>query len=400
VALLGACALAAIVIAVVLFSRDGGAGSSGSTPGSEPGGRLVSDGGIAIDGPAVPITITAAGQPVWLAFQARKGQQLSLAATDVRMDGPCCMNLAIADRDRLALVGSGGLKPGGVGIHSDPLPETGTYFAMVDPQQVASANLLLTLSADVVEQLSAEGPLVPVDLRRPGQQARLSFRASAGERISVGLTDVAAGTDSCCLQAALVGPDRETLDAVSPASGRSSALHSDPLPASGAYQVVIDPSSVNKASLKLRLSVDLTANATAGGPPFLVRLEREGQRMHLRFEGAANQGVRIDLTDVVTGRPDCCPVVSVLAPNGEEVVGHTLEAKGGQIDIARLPATGTYTILLDPSEAQTLRRLTVTLRPLPAASGVSLVKRCAPVSLRVKQPLPSMPFTRHLTPHT
>jgi hypothetical protein len=280
-----------------------------------------------------------------------------------------------------------------VGFHSEPLPETGTYFAVVDPYKVASARLLLTLSADVIGQLSTEGPSVPVALRRPGQQARLAFQASAGDLISIGLTQVAVGGSGCCLEAFLIGPDGETLAAEGSISTSGSAMHSRPLPVSGTYEAVVDPGGLGTGSFSLTLSRDLSGSATIGGPPVAIRLARAGQLMHLHVDGTAGQSVRITLTEVVVGSRNCCAEVTVLGPDGEKVAEReSLEAKGGWIDIPSLPANGAYTIVLDPANAVTLS-LSLRLGPGPASRTPASEYGAAPASIRITHPRPSAPKT-------
>ena len=63
----------------------------------------------------------------------------------------------------------------------EPLPDTGTYTIVVDPGAL-TVNLTLTVSEPVTGTITIDGPSVPVTLNRPGQDARLTFEGTAGQR--------------------------------------------------------------------------------------------------------------------------------------------------------------------------------------------------------------------------
>ena len=115
----------------------------------------------------------------------------------------------------------------GRSIHTDPLPDTGTYTIVVDPQEAKTVSLTLTLSEPLTGALTIGGPSVPVTLR-PGQEARLTFEGTAGQRASLGVTEVSFGTGNNVL-ISILKPDETAL--VSTTIGTSGGdLDTDPLP--------------------------------------------------------------------------------------------------------------------------------------------------------------------------
>ena len=64
---------------------------------------------------------------------------------------------------------------------------------MIDPQEAKTVSLTLTLSEPLTGALTIGGPSLPVTLR-PGQEARLTFEGAAGQRASLGVTEVNFGT--------------------------------------------------------------------------------------------------------------------------------------------------------------------------------------------------------------
>src|SRR5262245_53928271 len=75
------------------------------------------------------------------------------------------------------------------------LPSSGTYTLFVDPPDAQLGSLplcLCDLPADATASISPGGPPVTVTTTVPGQNARLLFTGTAGQRVSVALS---AGSD-------------------------------------------------------------------------------------------------------------------------------------------------------------------------------------------------------------
>ena len=114
----------------------------------------------------------------------------------------------------------------GRSIHAGPLPDTGTHTIIVDPQDANTVSLTLTLSEPVTGALTIGGASLPVTLR-PGQEARLTFEGTMGQRASLGVTEVSFGTGDNVL-VSILKPDETVL--VSTTIGTSGGdLDTDPL---------------------------------------------------------------------------------------------------------------------------------------------------------------------------
>jgi hypothetical protein len=100
--------------------------------------------------------------------------------------------------------------------------------------------------------------------------------------------------------------------------------------------------------MTLTLSEDLQGSIASGGASVPVSLTRPGQRARLTFSGTAAQQVSLGLTSATVGSG-----VSLLAPDGTTVASGGYGTTPAALDSPPLPATGTYTILVDPSYAQT-----------------------------------------------
>ncbi|MDP9373145.1 MAG: hypothetical protein M3Q65_11980 [Chloroflexota bacterium] len=209
------------------------------------------------------------------------------------------------------------------------------------------------------------GPPVPVAADRPGQQAQLTFPGRAGQRISLGLTDVQSGGT-----VAILGPDGRQLETAYVSDAAHLAAR---LPAKGTYAVLVSPDGANTPRLTLTLSEDVAGAIEVGGPPVPVAIGRPGQQARFTFPGRAGQQVSLGLTGV-----QFRSTVAILGPDGRQV--ETAYVSDDDQLAARLPAEGTYAVLVSPDGAGT-PRLTLTLSedvagtiepggpPVPVAAG-------------------------------
>jgi F0F1-type ATP synthase membrane subunit c/vacuolar-type H+-ATPase subunit K len=138
------------------------------------------------------------------------------------------------------------------------------------------------------------------------------------------------------------------------------------LPVDGTYLVLIDPSDSTASNLTVTIHdvpADTTGTITAGGSTVNVANAHPGQNGVLTFSGTANQRVSVKMTNASYVGANSCRVY-LKKPDGT-----TLESVffigSGFIDVQTLPTTGTYTILVDPSDAA-VGSVNVTLYDVPA----------------------------------
>jgi hypothetical protein len=174
---------------------------------------------------------------------------------------------------------------------------------------------------------------------------------TAGQRVSLGIIDFA-GDVSILL------PDGTKL-----ASNRIFTSVGDidiaPLSDTGTYTVVVDP-GVLTGSLTLTLSEPVTGVITINGQSVPVILNRPGQDARLTFEGMAGQQLRLGLREVTFDTIFASVIVSLFSPGEATLVSRTMNASGGNIDTDPLPATGIYTVVVNPQQTKTAS-LTLTL---------------------------------------
>lgn len=190
-------------------------------------------GTIAIDGAAVPVSLTRAGQGGRVSFSGTAGQRLSLGLTGVTIGQS---DVSITRPDGTTLAGPVFVTTSGGVLHTPVLPTTGTYTAVVTPRSAGTGTMTLTLSSPVAGTMTIGGPGVPMTSTRPGQRFQVTFNGSAGQLVTVRLT----GSTLGCVWGYLLKPDGTTLTSKTSCSA-SFDLTQSTLPTTGTYTVLVDP---------------------------------------------------------------------------------------------------------------------------------------------------------------
>jgi hypothetical protein len=235
------------------------------------------------------------------------------------------------------------------------LPVTGTYGFVLDPNGTYTGSATVTLY-DVPADFSA--PIVADDLggvavsigpNEPGRNARLTFTGAAGNRMS-------ASTASTTLPGAtlfILNPDGSPLGSVGVGAGVG-FLEPLTLPSSGGYTVLLDPTDANTGDSTVNLytvPADTSGPITINGSTVPVPLS-PGQNGTLTFSGSASQLVTVH----VTGNNMGIVYVKLLKNDGTTLAQYGTSAADFNLAQTTLPATpptDTYTISIDPFQANT-----------------------------------------------
>jgi subtilisin family serine protease len=346
---------------------------------------------IAPGGPAVTVTTTASGQNAELVFSGRAGERVSAALTGVSMGtSTCCGAVVSILAPDGSTVGSAKLvgTTGGF-MDTRSLPADGLYTILVDPQGQATGSMTLTLydvPDDAQTAVTPGGPAVTVTTTVPGQNGAATFTAAAGSRVSLKLSGSTIGSSSCC--AALVTVRDPAGKAVSPSAyvGTSGAfVDAMTLTASGTYTIAVDPQGAATGSLTITafdVPADAAAATTPGGPAATVANSVPGQNMRVSFPGSA--GERISLRTSASSLSFV--LMSVRTPGGGTVGSQAVFGTAGTfVDTQTLPASGTYTIVLDPQGAIT-GSVSVTIYDVPPDATATITPGGPGVSLQMPVP--------------
>jgi hypothetical protein len=232
------------------------------------------------------------------------------------------------------------------------------YAIVINPDgtSTGSATLRLYAAPDVTGTLTA-GAAVTTTITAPGQYGRFTFSGTAGQQVSLQLTNVTLGSSATFSSyVSIKKPDGGTLVFSTGFGTSGKVLDAVTLPASGTYTIVIDPQEANTGSVTLTLlhAPDVTGSITIGGAPLAVTTTVPGQFAKVTFSGSATQAISLQLTNVTLGaHATNVATVAIKKPDGSTLVFATAFGTNGKTITTTLPVAGIYTIEINPNEANT-----------------------------------------------
>ncbi len=223
-----------------------------------------------------------------------------------------------------------------------PVPMSGTYTFLF---QQSGGGLVSFGLATTASATAALGSTVPVSIPNGDSGVVAVFAATAGQNVTVA---------SSAGLLTVIAPNGVTLR---PPASSATVANLTSLPLSGSYTVV--DQNVSTASVPLTVSTPATGTVVAG-TPLTIPLALPGQAAQVSIVGSAGQLLTLSAspTGTVTA-----PEIVVLNPDRSTLVTATV----GPVSIPPLPASGTYTAMVDQ---QTNGVGTVVLT-LAAAQGVT-----------------------------
>src|SRR5262249_21425883 len=144
----------------------------------------------------------------------------------------------------------------------------------------------------------------------------------------------------------ILSPDGTTLTPSTFAGSSGGFIDQQTLPVTGTYTILVDPRSTNTGRMTLTLidASDVTGTIANGGPGVTIAISQFGQNARLTFSGAANQQVSLQISAGAVGSE-----ISIVNPDGTLLVSPmTIDTNGGSLILPALPATGLYTIFVNP----------------------------------------------------
>src|SRR5207244_3882486 len=230
------------------------------------------------------------------------------------------------------------------------------------PEGVASGGVSVTTRAGTAtggDFFVPPAPFTPADVEFTGRMAfpgsgSLSiptpakggltlFDAPAGHRMTVTVTRQTFPDG----RLSLYGPDGRLVHA---SFGITAGRFIDAvrLPLAGTYSLLVEPFTGESGDVDLTLAdvpPDPTAEITPGGPPVTMTTSVPGQNAALTFKGTAGQRISMVASAITFADPDA--VVTVKNPDGSVLFARSMQ-NGSFMDTKTLPATGTYSIVIDP----------------------------------------------------
>jgi len=249
-------------------------------------------------------------------------------------------------------IGTATLGTSGGFVDASVFTMTGSYTILVDPSlsYTGSITFTLYLSTDVLTTITPGGSAVTPTTTTAGQNALLTFNATANERVYLKISSVSmsGGTNNW------VNISIQNLDGVSLAStvvsSSGGAIDTQTLPTAGTYVIYVDPTTSSTGSVTLTL-YDVAADSTTTIPTDGTSTTSNttlGQNSAFTFSGTASQRVYLKITGVtLTGGSPNWANVNLKKPDGTTLATTTVSSSG-EINTQTLPVTGTYTVQVDP----------------------------------------------------
>ena len=279
-------------------------------------------------------------------------------------------------------------------VEGPPLPASGTWNLVVDPQDDAtgSGTYRLRFATETTRPITL-GKATTVTLS-PGDTAVYTFAGVAGRRPNVTVESWGWSSESsAAVGLRLLRPDGSELggrDAPLPRDGRPGFAELPPLDAGGTWKLVVDPEGGVSGSQRfvLRLPADVTQTVTTGRSQTL-RLATPGQNAVLSYRPAVGQRPVVRVSAERWTSPSGAPTevtVTFRGPEGSAAEQRSVRLGGGEGAIRWFEGpvadvAGTWTVTVDPIADTTgqvtytprlVRDVTGTLTPNTAAKTATL----------------------------
>ncbi|MGC4062294.1 MAG: hypothetical protein QM749_16175 [Aquabacterium sp.] len=234
------------------------------------------------------------------------------------------------------------------------LPATGTYTVYVDPYGASTGQVTLSLKANATGTLAIDGATTAVTLAA-GQSGDYSFSGTSGQRLGLGVSAVTTTPTGGSVSVQVYKPDGTSLTSCSSYGSSGGNCNLTVLPTTGTYIVRVSPPGTSSATATLTLSSEVTGTLVANAAASTFATTRIGQDARYSFSGTAGQNVSVVWNGATF--PGTWTYITVYKPDGTQLnssyFGAGYSNVDGRLDLVNLPATGTYTVYVDPYGAST-----------------------------------------------
>jgi large repetitive protein len=317
----------------------------------------------------VPLALDLArhGQNAWLSFDAQAGETLGLQISgQATLPAGNVVTYQVIRPDGVSLVSRTPITHDSLNLPT--LPMGGIYQVFVDPRYGATVSTQLRLTDGSESGTRVDGEPVELSTTQPGQPTYLTFQATAGERLGLGISDLVLSTGSNVVIYVYRPGGATAGNLTCTASNGGCAFAFTPTD-TGTYSVVAMPQTAAQThAFKFTLSRELEMQLERD-TPIDVRIARRGQKVRLRFAGQAGEALALQLAAQATVPAGRTVAYRIYRPDGT-ALGTVSTAAYGSLDL-RLPADGTYQILVDPPYGETISaRMTLASGARPSFGDV------------------------------
>jgi YD repeat-containing protein len=338
---------------------------SGYTVGS------VSSTGRTTAGTPATVTLSSTNQIGLLLIDGKKGQMVSAVSSSSTFSGSCSFylynpsNTAVLDsRVTTGAPGAGSCSTSGGLFDSQVLPASGTYAFLVSPGAGSGHATLTPYLFDDIQGTVTLNSSITATTSFPGQNIRYLLFGSANQHISISI--ISSTFTSCTVS--VFQPDGVAIVNNGSCSDTASFVDVPVLSQNGFYTILLDPagSASGSVTFKVNDATDISATVPLDGTQVTVNTTVPGQNARLTFSGTIGQQISATFQNVSFSGG---MTATLLDPSGAQVnSAGNLGISTIFMDDARycslssvlylcgsitLPATGTYTVFLNPAGAGT-----------------------------------------------
>jgi hypothetical protein len=233
------------------------------------------------------------------------------------------------------------------------------------------------------------GAPVTVTVNTAGGTSTASFTGTAGQRVSLNITNVTITSSKVSLQ-------QSGSNVLTPFTVTKTGYFMDvvTLPADGTYRFLIDPKDTYTGQMKLTLydvPADPVNPVTAGGPAVPATTTQPGQNARFTFTGIATHRMSAEVSGVALSGGNAR--LKLLKPDGTALgLPLTFGNANAFLEPRTLPVDGNYTLLVDPRLTAT-GSFSVQLFDVPANPSVALAPDGASAPVTTNTPGQNAAFT-------
>ncbi|MEU4390245.1 RHS repeat-associated core domain-containing protein [Kribbella sp. NPDC023855] len=328
-----------------------------------------------LDGPAARLTISKPGQTGSVSFTGTQGQ---LVHVDV------APQLTSTATGKVTLRG-----PDGSFLFRDQswtyfmdyqadryvLPQTGEYLLLVEPAGAQTGTIDVTVNtipADAIVSTTVDAAAVAVGNSKPGQLARLTFSATAGQRVFISCVAITGHEYDVSFQ--LLNPAGTKVETGTCASSDKGILFDTRALTAGTWTVLADPSRALVLAPMLRavsVPADPVVSSSLGASPVVNLVP--GQNGTVVFPVTAGQRIFVGCT-LTDPNQQYDISFELLRPDGTKAdTGNCYTSfKGELFDTVTATAGGDWTVKVDPklnaNAGATIKLYAVPADAAPAAT--------------------------------
>lgn len=231
-------------------------------------------------------------QAAYLTFEAVQGQNLGLGLTYLTANRVDAVSITRPDGTYFIGKNCTPTTAGRCELNLAKLPETGTYLVTVSAPQNAAMSFTAVLSEDQSGSLSPDVPLA-LNLAQPGQNARLDFAGTAGQRMGLRWENMVLSPNGT-VGISVTDPDGKAVASWNLGAGTSFVNLTLPQK-TGNYRVFVDPWYAATLVGSVR-QVSEASGTVALGESASLAAAYAGQNVYLHFNGVPGQRLGIGLT--------------------------------------------------------------------------------------------------------